>query len=44
MEKITKDWIEELALRYGKKTKEIRDALKIYKKKYYEVKLELINE
>ena len=25
-------------------TKEIRDALKIYKKKYYEVKLELINE
>lgn len=27
MEKITKDWIEELALRYGKKTKEIRDAL-----------------
>lgn len=25
-------------------TKEIRDALKIYKKKYYEIKLELINE
>jgi len=25
-------------------TKEIRDALKVYKKRYYEVKLELINE
>jgi hypothetical protein len=25
-------------------TKEIRDALKIYKKKYYDIKLKLINE
>ena len=25
-------------------TKEIRDAMKIFKKRYYEVKLELINE
>ena len=27
MEKITKDWIDELALKYGKKSKAVRDAL-----------------
>jgi hypothetical protein len=25
-------------------TKEIRDSMRIYKKRYYEIKLELINE